>query len=170
MTEPFLGEIAIVGFNFAPRGWATCDGQLLPVTQNTALFSLLGVRFGGNGTSTFGLPDLRGRAAMGFGNGAGLTPRTLGESGGSETVTLLSTEVPAHTHTLQAGGAKADRANASGAMLAASADDSYGTGGSVTLAPTSVSVAGASHPHNNMQPFLTLNFMIALQGIFPPRP
>ncbi|NCT67993.1 MAG: phage tail protein [Rhodanobacteraceae bacterium] len=169
MTEPFIGEIAIVGFNFAPKGWATCDGQLIPIQQNTALYSLLGVRFGGNGTSNFALPDLRGRAPMGFGNGAGLTPRAVGESGGSETVTLLSAEVPPHTHSLRAGNAKADRANASGAMLAASADDSFGTGALVTLAPTSVSVAGGSQPHNNMQPFLVLNFVIALQGVFPVR-
>lgn len=169
MTEPFLGEIAIVGFTFAPRNWAQCNGQIMPIQQNTALFSLLGTQFGGDGRTNYGLPNLMGRAPMGFGNGAGLTQREIGESDGSESVALLQSEMPSHTHAMVASGAKADRANARGATLAVSADNSYATAPTTFLAPASVSISGSSVAHNNMQPFLTLNFVIALQGVFPAR-
>ena len=170
MSEPFLGQISIVGFNFAPRGWAQCNGQLIPIQQNTALFALLGTTYGGNGQTTYALPDLRGRAPMSFGNGAGLTPRSLGEATGSESVTLLPTEMPAHTHVVGAQSSRADSGNAAGAQLAAAADAIYSNASPTsTLAPTSVSASGGNFPHNNMQPFLTLNFIIALEGIFPAR-
>ncbi len=171
MSEPFLGEIRAVGFNFAPLGWALCNGQILPIQQNTALFSLFGTFYGGNGQSTFALPDLQGRAPMGWGNGAGLTPRDLGEAAGSESVVLQPTQIPAHTHTVVAQNSRADRANANGASLAVSADKLYAaTNPSALLSPNSLGLVGSSAPHNNMQPFLTLNFIVALQGIFPARP
>jgi microcystin-dependent protein len=142
----------------------------LPIQQNTALFSLLGTTFGGNGQTTFALPDLRGRAPMAFGNGPGLTPRALGETSGQETVSLLPTEMPQHTHGVNASAARADRANAAGAQFAAAADATYATTTpTADLAPTSLSVAGGSTPHGNMQPFLALNMVIALSGIFPAR-
>jgi|SRR5688572_22492642 microcystin-dependent protein len=170
MTEPFLGQISIVGFNFAPRGWATCSGQIVPISQNSALFSLLGTSFGGNGQNTFALPDLRGRAPMAFGNGAGLTPRSLGEPSGQETVTLQATQMPQHTHVVNASASRADRANASGAQLAAAADATYATTSpTAELSPTSVSTAGGNVAHANMQPYLALNIVIALEGIFPSR-
>jgi microcystin-dependent protein len=170
MSEPFVGQISIGGFNFAPRGWAQCNGQLMPIQQNTALFALLGTTYGGNGQTTYALPDLRGRAPMCFGNGPGLTPRPLGDVTGSESVALLPTEMPTHTHAVSAQSSRADRGNALGAQLAATADAIYSTSvPSSTLAPTSVSASGSGFPHNNMQPFLTLNFIIALEGIFPAR-
>ena len=171
MADQFLGEIRIVGFNFPPQGWASCDGQILPLSQNTALFSLLGTNYGGNGASTFALPDMRGRAPMAPGNGAGLSNRVQGESVGSETITLSSSQMPAHTHGVAAQSSPADRGNASGAMLAQSAEPIYANAGAMqTLSTASVTPTGGSSPHNNMQPFLTLNFVIALSGIFPARP
>ena len=170
MTEPFLGQISIVGFNFAPRGWALCNGQLISIAQNTALFALLGTTYGGNGQTTYALPDLRGRAPMAFGNGAGLTPRSLGEPSGQEMVTLLATNLPQHAHALNANSARADRANAAGATFGVAADPTYATTAPTsTLAPNAVTQAGGSQPHNNMQPYLALNMIIALQGIFPAR-
>jgi microcystin-dependent protein len=170
MSEPFLGEIRIFAGNFAIRGWAFCQGQLLAISQNAALFSLLGTQFGGNGTSTFGLPDLRGRVPVGQGQGPGLSLYTVGEQNGTETVTLLPTQLPVHNHLLQTRNSRADRSNANGAMLAQASDAIYATGTSTTqLAPQSISPTGGSQPHNNMQPFLALNFIIALQGIFPSR-
>src|SRR5690606_29150515 len=143
MSEPFIGQISIVGFTFAPRGWAQCNGQLIPIQQNTALFSLLGTNYGGNGQTSFALPDLRGRAPMAFGNGAGLTPRALGEATGTEAVTLVQAEMPMHTHVVSAQSSRADRANATGAQLAATADATYSTASpSSVLAPTSVSTYG----------------------------
>jgi microcystin-dependent protein len=171
MSQPFLGEIRIMANNFAPRSWAYCNGQLLPIAQNSALFSLLGTTFGGNGQTTFALPNLQGRAPMAPGNGPGLTPRSLGESGGSESVTLLSSQMPSHSHGLQASAAAADRATAQGARLAQSADAVYASTAAATqLAGNSTSPAGGSQPHGNMQPFLAIGFVIALQGIFPSRP
>lgn len=168
--EPFIGQISIVGFNFPPRGWAACNGQLLSIAQNTALFSLLGTTYGGNGKTTFALPDLRGRTPMGTGNGAGLTPRSLGEQVGTESVTLLTSQLPQHTHTVTAQASRADRANAGGAQLASAADAVYATTGpAATLAPGSVSPAGSGLPHNNLQPQLALMFVIALEGIYPAR-
>jgi microcystin-dependent protein len=170
--DPYVGEIRIVGFNFAPSGWATCDGQLMPISQNTALFSLLGTIYGGDGKSTFALPDLAGRAPMQWGQGPGLTSRLQGESGGSESVTLLSSEMPAHVHQLQA--ATQDPGDAHNVGTSTSFAPS--TGGAVyqDMADTEMSVQalmpqGGNMPHQNMQPYLAMNFIIALQGIFPPR-
>jgi microcystin-dependent protein len=170
MTAPFVGEIRIFGFNFAPRNYMFCSGQLLPISQHTALFSLLGTQYGGNGTTNFALPDLSGRAPMAYGDGPGLTPRQIGEIGGSETVSLLAAEMPAHTHTISAQSSRADRANATGASLAASADPVYSNASpALVLQPTEVGFAGNGLPHNNLQPLLTLNFFIAVNGIFPAR-
>jgi microcystin-dependent protein len=172
MADPFVAEIRIFPFNFAPKGWAWCDGQLLPLSQNTALFSLLGTTYGGNGKSNFALPDLQGRAPMHPGQGPGLSLHDLGETGGSETVTLLESEIPAHTHTLRAYRSDpADRFQPTGAVLArASNGNAYNSPANiVSLAPESLAPAGGDQPHNNMQPYLTFYFNIALQGVFPPR-
>ncbi|SMB83904.1 phage tail protein [Deinococcus hopiensis] len=169
--DPFVGEIRLFSGNFAPNGWALCDGQVLSISQNTALFSLLGSMYGGNGTSTFALPDLRGRAAMHRGSAPGLTSRYIGDVGGSETVTLVSNELPPHTHTVRAVSDPAEsnagnaKALARSSELTAYASDSPGT----SLAADSVSTAGGDQPHNNMPPYLTLNYIIALQGIYPSR-
>jgi microcystin-dependent protein len=173
MSDQFLAEIRIFPFNFAPTGWAFCDGQLMPISQNTALFALLGTTYGGDGKSTFALPDMQGNAPMQPGQGQGLSLRDLGEMSGVENITLLQSEIPLHTHSLMAQntfGASTDPADrlwgrpfGGGSMYAAS--------GAVTaLAPQAISPAGGGLPHNNMQPYLTLNFCIALQGIFPQRP
>jgi microcystin-dependent protein len=170
MTEPFVGQISMVAFTFAPQGWAQCNGQILPIQQNTALFSLLGTQFGGNGTNNFALPNLQSCVPMGRGNGSGLQQRTIGEQDGVESVTLLTTEMPAHTHALVAQNLRADRANANGSELAASVDMIYAnTSPTATLAPTTLAPNGGNQAHNNMQPFLTINFVIALNGIFPAR-
>jgi microcystin-dependent protein len=176
MSEPFLGEIRMFGGNFAPRGWAFCNGQLLSISQNTALFSLLGTTFGGNGQTTFALPDLRGRAPMHWGQGTGLTPRTLGEASGTESVTLISTQMPAHTHALNASGAQGDAPTPSGTVNAVLLDTStqqplnlYGNAPNTTMSPTAIGMAGGSQPHNNMQPYLCVSMIIALEGIFPSR-
>ncbi len=176
MADPFVAEIRIFPFTFAPRGWAWCNGQLLPISQNTALFSLLGTTYGGNGKSTFALPDLQGRAAMHPGQGAGLSLHDLGETGGSETVTLLQSEIPAHSHALLASSASGDEeglknpANAApGAVSPVNALYGPLSGNLVSLAPEAMAPAGGDQPHNNLQPYLTLYFCIALQGVFPPR-
>lgn len=174
MSEPFVAEIRIFGFNFAPRGWATCDGQLMAISQNTALFSLLGTTYGGNGKTTFGLPNLQGAAPMQQGQGPGLTNRTLGESGGSQTVTLLSTEMPQHTHTLQGQGGPGNRSTPVGNSFARVESGTPYLPQSpapplVPMSPQAVGAEGGNQPHNNMQPYLTVNFCIALQGVFPPR-
>lgn len=171
MADPFVAEIRIYPFNFAPRGWAFCDGQLLPLSQNTALFSLLGTTYGGNGKSNFALPDLQGRAPMHHGQGPGLSLRDLGESGGSETISLLEAEMPTHKHTSRIVADIGDINTPQDFLLARSSGGAvYGnTGSDVSLAPNALGSAGGSLPHNNMQPYLTLNFCIALQGIFPPR-
>jgi microcystin-dependent protein len=172
MADPFVAEIRIFPFNFAPKGWAWCDGQLMPLSQNTALFSLLGTTYGGNGKSNFALPDLQGRAPMHPGQGPGLSLHDLGETGGSETVTLLESEIPAHAHTLRAYRSDpADRFQPTGAVLArASNGNAYNSAANiVSTAPESLAPAGGDQPHNNMQPYLTFYFCIALQGVFPPR-
>ncbi len=170
MAAPFIGEIHLFAFNFAPRNYVQCNGQLVPIAQNTALFSLLGTTFGGNGQTTFALPNLQGRAPMSSGQSPGLSLRDLGESGGRESVTLLQTEMPGHTHTLSARSSRADRANASGASLAASADQVYASGSAVApMHVQAIGSAGGSQPHSNMQPYLTLNFCIAAFGTFPAR-
>ncbi len=173
MADPFVAEIRIYPFNFAPRGWAFCDGQLLPISQNTALFSLLGTTYGGNGTSTFALPDLQGRAAMHPGQGPGLSPRDLGETGGSETETLLASQMPNHGHSLMSLPVPGDSPTPTGGSLARTigATPYAPSAGAplVALSPNALAAVGGNQPHNNMQPYLTLNFCIALQGVYPPR-
>jgi microcystin-dependent protein len=172
MADPFVAEIRIFPFNFAPKGWAWCDGELLPLSQNTALFSLLGTTYGGDGKSNFALPDLQGRAPMHPGQGPGLSLHDLGETGGSETVTLLESEIPAHAHGLRGyPHDPADRFAHSGASLARSNNgQAWGPANSLAaMAPESLSPAGSDAPHNNLQPYLTFYFCIALQGVFPPR-
>ena len=173
MADPFVAEIRIFRFNFAPRGWAFCDGQLLPISQNTALFSLLGTTYGGDGKSTFALPDLQGNAPMHPGQGPGLSLHDLGETGGAQTVTLLQSEMPNHNHALiMASSFTADYPlpGPDVALGRGVGDLPYGPQSStVTMAFQSLTPAGGSMPHNNMMPSLVLNFCIALQGVFPPR-
>lgn len=179
MSDPFVAEIRIFPFNFPPTGWAFCNGQLLPISQNTALFSLLGTYYGGDGKSTFALPDLQGCAPMQQGQGSGLSPRYIGESAGVAAVTLIQTEIPVHTHYMQASAQPATAADPTGNYAAQPQWDngtSFGVAGiyttqqpNVLMAPQALSVSGSSLPHDNMQPYLALNFCIALQGIFPPR-
>lgn len=173
MADPFVAEIRIFPFNFAPKGWAWCNGQLLPLSQNTALFSLLGTTYGGDGKSTFALPDLEGRAPMHPGQGPGLSLHDLGETGGSETVSLLESEMPAHSHFARAvNPPPANQDDASSNVLLATVVGANIYIASNNLAPLSDQVlapAGGDQPHNNMQPYLTFYFNIALQGVFPPR-
>ncbi len=173
MADPFVAEIRIFPFNFAPRGWAFCDGQLLPLSQNTALFSLLGTTYGGNGKSTFALPNLEGSAAMHPGQGQGLSLYDLGQQGGSESITLLDSEMPLHTHTLTCAPdpANAQIPTATVCLTRSSGGNAYSTttSGLTQMAPQAIAPAGGSLPHNNKQPYLTLSFCIALQGVFPPR-
>jgi microcystin-dependent protein len=172
VADPFLAEIRIFPFNFAPRGWAFCNGQLLPISQNTALFALLGTTYGGDGKSTFALPGLEGNAPMHPGQGQGLSLRDLGEIGGSQFVTLLQSEIPAHTHTLSAAAGDPAESNdpTNNAMARANLNVYRPLQQTANMAVQTLSVSGGSQPHNNMQPYLTLNFCIALQGIFPQRP
>jgi microcystin-dependent protein len=185
MSNPFVAEIRIFPFNFPPTGWAFCDGQILPISQNTALFSLLGTTYGGDGKSTFALPDMQGNLPMQPGQGQGLSLRDLGEMSGVESVTLLQSEIPVHNHNFQCSNNDAASADPTGNFLAKGSWDNGGNAGVIayfgattaTPAPTPVvmalqaaSPAGGGLPHNNMQPYLTLNFCIALQGIFPQRP
>ncbi len=171
MADPFVAEIRIFGFNFAPKGWSFCRGQLLPISQNTALFSLLGTIYGGDGKSTFALPDIQDNAPMFWGQGPGLSPHELGEMSGSESVTLLQTEIPAHNHQVSVVG---DLANSGGipgpqSYLGIANIPAYSSSANTVMSQNALSITGGSLPHNNMQPYLTLNFCIALQGIFPPR-
>jgi microcystin-dependent protein len=169
--DPYLGEIRPVGFNFAPQGWAFCAGQILSIAQNTALFSLLGTNYGGNGTTTFALPDLRGRVPVGTGQGPGLSTYDLGESSGTETHTLILSEIPPHKHSLQVDTNNAAFETPAGHYPAVSARKVYGTGTPTSTLPlTGVGIGGGDLPHNNMQPYLTVNYIIALQGIYPTRP
>lgn len=176
MSEPFLGEIKMVGFNFPPRGWATCEGQLLPISQNSALFSLLGTTFGGDGRTTFGLPDMRGRFPIGVGNGPGLDSKTWGERAGQEDVTLNTNQIPNHTHsggTVQTTTAVGNQTSPDGNFLATANDgesnysDAEATGN--LGGNTAIGLTGGGQSHNNMPPFLSIYFVIALQGIFPSR-
>jgi microcystin-dependent protein len=174
MTEPFVAEIRIFGFNFAPTGWATCDGQLMPISQNTALFSLLGTTYGGNGVTTFALPNLPGSAPLHPGQGPGLSLRDLGEIGGEQAVTLLQSEMPAHAHTAQgnsnAGGQGPANNTWADANQRGISTYAQGSAPNAQMSPGALTIAGSSLPHNNMMPYLTVNFCIALQGIFPSRP
>ena len=173
MADPFVAEIRIFPFNFAPKGWAWCNGQILPLSQNTALFSLLGTMYGGDGKSTFALPDLEGSAPLHAGGnqpGPGLSIYDIGQQGGSDTVTLLTSEIPLHNHSVMAQTVdQGDNRIPSPQRNLANAQ-MYSSGpASATMDPTAVSVTGGGLPHNNLMPYLTLNFNIALQGVFPPR-
>jgi microcystin-dependent protein len=174
MSNPFVAEIRIFAGNFAPTGWATCDGQLLPISQNTALFSLLGTTYGGDGKSTFALPNLQGSAPMMWGQGPGLSLRDEGETGGEQFVTLIQSEMPIHTHQAvgnSAPGGANSPTNATWASMSVlrQAVNLYTTTSNAQMSPFAVSIAGGGLPHNNMHPYLTLTFIIALQGVFPPR-
>jgi microcystin-dependent protein len=170
--DPFVAEIRIFPFNFAPKGWAWCDGQLLPLSQNTALFSLLGTTYGGDGKSNFALPDLQGRAPMHPGQGPGLSLHDLGETGGTDTVTLLESEIPSHSHTARADAIDPADTNvpSSTASLALSTGGQlYQSSNNTQLGNQALQQVGGGQPHNNLQPYLTFYFNIALQGVFPPR-
>jgi len=172
MADPFVAEIRMFPFNFAPNGWAFCDGQLLPLSQNTALFSLLGTTYGGNGKSNFALPDLQGRAPMHPGQGPGLSLHDLGETDGTETVSLLESEIPSHSHAQRAAIDPGDLFAPTNNALATSVGAAmYQSSNAqlVNMADASLAPAGGDQPHNNMQPYLTVNFCIAMQGVFPPR-
>ncbi|MBN7816489.1 phage tail protein [Algoriphagus pacificus] len=178
---PFIGQIELFGFNFPPRGWATCSGQLLPISSYTALFSLLGTTYGGDGRTTFALPDLQGRVAIGQGNGPGLTPRAMGQKFGQENHTLTTQEIPSHSHSLNGNNANGTSNNPTGNVLAGNtvipergADpipaNGYGSSApNVQMSPSSIGNSGGNLSHNNMQPMLVLNYCIALEGIYPSR-
>jgi microcystin-dependent protein len=169
--DPFVAEIRIFPFNFVPRGWAWCDGQILPLSQNTALFSLLGTTYGGDGKSNFALPDLQGRTPMHPSQGPGLSLHDLGETGGSETVTLLESEIPAHNHNLNAANLNSQSTVPSANSLGrGNPVKVYSTGTpNIDMSNNSLAPSGGDLPHNNMMPYLTMYFCIALQGVFPPR-
>lgn len=170
MSEPFLGEIHMVGYNFAPRGWALCNGQLLSIAQNTALFSLLGTTFGGNGTTTFALPNLQGRRPIGEGTQSGGGPTYVqGQAGGEESTTLILSQLPSHNHGFTASTSIGNQASPSGGLLAASAVDAPYATATDGVQTTQVSNAGGTQPHENRSPYLALNFVIALNGIYPSR-
>jgi microcystin-dependent protein len=173
MSSPFVAEIRMFAGNFAPTGWALCDGQLLPISQNTALFSLLGTFYGGDGKSTFALPDLQGASPIHQGQGPGLSQRFLGEQSGAETITLLTSEMPLHNHSVQGNFNIADvfTPSATTALTNSSPTGTYvtGTASIVQMSPNATTLAGSSLPHNNVQPYLVVTFIIAMQGVFPAR-
>ena len=173
MSDPFIAQIKMFGGNFAPRGYAFCHGQLLSINQNQALFSLLGTTYGGDGETTFGLPDLRSRTPMHAGNGPGLSQRTLGQKGGTETETLTTPKMPSHTHEFKASGSPSSDRKGAGKVLANSgAENLYGAVGpssTATLSAESMDSVGGGLSHTNMQPYQAINFIIALQGTFPSR-
>lgn len=169
MSEPFVAEIRIFAGNFAPRNWAFCDGQLLPIAQNTALFSLVGTIYGGDGRSTMGLPNLQGRAPMHPGRGPGLTDRRLGEKVGVNTVTLSAAQLPSHSHNLMSFNSTSTDTPSSAVGLGNAPIYGAGTGTKVSLASNAVQASGGGQAHNNIQPFLAMNFIIALQGLYPSR-
>lgn len=172
MDEPFIGSIIIFAGTFAPRGWALCNGQLMSISQNSALFSILGTTYGGDGIQTFALPDLRGRTPIGVGNGPGLTPRSEGEMSGSESVTLTIANMPAHNHAIATLNGAGDQSSPAGHFPAASSASSnnYSSRSDSTLAAQAVSIAGSNQPIPTMPPFLAINYIIALEGIYPSRP
>lgn len=177
--EPYLGQIQLFGFNFAPKGWASCEGQIMSIAQNTALFSLLGTQYGGNGQTTFALPDLRGRVAIGQGQGPGLKPYTIGELGGVESVTLTTQQIPAHNHIINVSNAEGTSNTASNNYLATGTTviergtkvpaNIYGTAAGGTLNAAAVGMQGGNQAHPNIQPYLALYYCIALVGIYPSR-
>ena len=172
MSDPYVAEIRIFPFNFAPRGWAMCNGQLLPISQNTALFSLLGTTYGGDGKTTFALPNLQGSAPMHWGQSSTGTYYDLGQQSGVEAVTLIQSELPNHPHQASAasdGGQTSPTNNTWGTFAGRQPPPMYVDGNPNVIMGNALSAAGGSNPHNNMQPYLTLNICIALQGIFPPR-
>lgn len=171
MADPFVAEIRIFPFNFAPRGWAWCNGQILPLSQNTALFSLLGTTYGGDGKSNFALPNMQGNAPMHPGQGPGLSLHDLGEESGSETVSLIQSEIPSHSHSVMSASLNSQATSPAGAVTGrGNPTPIYASGGAlVNMGVNTIAPAGGSQPHNNMMPYLTLNFNIALQGVFPPR-
>jgi microcystin-dependent protein len=174
MSDQYLGEIRMVGFNFAPTGWAQCNGQLMSISQNTALFSLIGTYYGGDGKSNFALPNFQGVGAISQGNGAGLSPRVLGETGGSYSVTLLQTQIPAHSHPVNCIAGAGDSNSASNNVWAAEggrgAPPLYtNTSGPTNMNTQALKLTGGNLPHNNLQPFLTVTFVIALSGAYPSR-
>ena len=171
VSEPFVGEIRMFGFNFPPQGWAFCDGQLLSISQNAALFSLLGTTYGGDGESNFALPDLRSRVPVSLGQGEGLSSYAEGQAGGTETVTLGPAQMPAHTHAVSASSSPAASERPAGRVLARSPDHSYipEPDTDTVMNAKMIGEAGNSQPHENIQPYLVLNFCIALQGVFPAR-
>jgi microcystin-dependent protein len=171
VSEPYLGEIRIFGFNFPPQGWASCNGQTLPISQNTALFSLLGTTYGGDGISTFALPDLQSRVPVHQGQGAGLAAYSAGQTGGTESVTLLPAQMPAHTHSVHANNNPAEAHRPEGRALAQASTDIYvaAPDASTVMNAGMLGDAGGNDPHPNIQPYLVLNFCIALQGVFPAR-
>ncbi len=168
-TPPYLSEITIFAFGFAPKGFAFCNGQLLPINQNQALFALLGTTFGGNGTTTFSLPNLQGASPVGMGSSAGLAAILLGQVGGEANVTLTLAQLPSHSHTLNAQGTAANSQDPTDGFLAIQRDDAYHAAGGATtaLSPTALTTVGGSQPHPNQSPYLVLNMCIALAGIFP---
>lgn len=174
MADPFVAEIRMFPFNFAPKGWAMCNGQLLPISQNTALFSLLGTTYGGDGRSTFALPDIQDRCVIHPGQGPGLSLYDLGQQGGAETVTLLQSEIPFHTHSWMTATDISDQQvpDPNRVLSISNNGGAYAPGNSALtqLAPQALSPAGASLPHNNLSPYLAVNFCIAMQGVFPARP
>ena len=171
MSEPFLGQISIYGFNFAPRGWAMCNGQILPIAQNTALFSLLGTTYGGNGQTTFALPDLRSRVPIHVGQGPGLSSYSLGQAAGTETDTLTINQMPQHNHLVNASGEDGDSSKPAGRFPAVMTQGSgyLSASDGSTMAATVIGLTGGGQPFPILQPYLTLNFCIALEGIFPSR-
>lgn len=169
-AEPFIGEIAIFGFSFVPRGWAACDGQLLPISQFTALFSLIGTTYGGDGRVNFALPDLRGRIPMHFGAGPGLSPYAFGDRNGAEAVTLTTAQLPSHSHALHAATTEDDATDPTGRVLAVPNRGIYTSApADATMSSTAIGTAGGGQPVDIRQPYLTLNICIALEGIFPSR-
>jgi len=167
--EPFIAQIMLFGGNFAPRGWAFCDGQLLPVASHSALFSILGTTYGGDGRTTFGLPDLRGRTPIHAGTGPGLTPRQIGQRLGEEHVALTANQIPAHSHEMNVSGAPADQDRAAGKMIGRAAIYSATTTPAAALNDATISNTGGGQSHDNMQPSLCINYIIALEGIYPSR-